>query len=511
MFSFVPAPPISSTYTFIKNKKCENFGVSPLRDEGAIHITDIKKANILNQQFSSVFSREDNTTPPLQGHPNISMPDILINENGVRKLLKDINPFKAAGPDGVQSRFLKEAADEIVPGLTLLFKASIHQSEVPNDWRHANISPLYKPGKSDRSNAENYRPVSLTSVSCKLLEHIIHSNIMRHLDDTGVLSDVQHGFRKKRSCETQLVLTVNDFARSLNEGQQLDTILLDFSKAFDKVNHRKLCLKLNHYGVRGQTLMWIKNFLHNRSQRVVVNGKESSSTDVTSGVPQGTVLGPLLFLVYINDLPGRVKSSIRLFADDSYLYRVINTINDALQLQQDLDELVKWEQQWSMEFHPHKCKVLRITNKRKIVMFDYSMHNIVLEQVEQAKYLGVIIHNKLSWKPHVDYITKKANQTRAFLQRNLRTCDLDVRAQCYKTYVRPIVEYASTCWDPIGHGNKGLREKLEMVQRKSARFVYGDWRRSSSPSKMIDKLKLQSLQTRRAIARIKFLRKFAFN
>ena len=318
----------------------------------------------------------------------------------------------------VSARFLKEVATEISPALTLPFNASILQSIIPTDWKEALINPIYKKGKNDRGISENYRPISLTSVTCKLLEHIIHSNIIKHLEANAIFSDTQHGFRKRRGCDTQLVMVVNDFAKNLNYSQQLDTILLDFSKAFDKVNHHKLLIKMDHYGIRGKLLDWMKDFLSERTQQVVVNGKSSTKEKVTSGVPQGTVLGPLLFLIYINDLPDRVKSQIRLFADDSFLYRTINNPQDTVQLQQDLDELTKWENEWSMEFHPDKCKVLCITNKLKPIKSSYYMHNHKLDTVETGKYLGVLINKHLSWKPHVDAICKKANQTRAFLERN---------------------------------------------------------------------------------------------
>ena len=430
------------------------------------------------------------------------MPDITINEAGVRKLLSNLNPYKAAGPDGVSSRFLKLFSNEISPGLTLVIQASLNQSQIPEDWRHALVAPVFKPGKNDKSKASNYRPISLTSISCKIMEHIIHSSIISHLDTTNTLTDTQHGFRKNRSCESQLILTIQDLAKSLNEAKQIDSILLDFSKAFDKVDHNKLCLKLHHYGVRGKVLQWIRNYLAHRTQTVVINGECSDKVPVVSGVPQGTVLGPLLFLVYINDLPELVTCKIRLFADDALIYREIDSTEDTLKLQEDLNQLMTWESDWSMEFNPEKCKVLRVTNKRKTINQTYTMHNEILEEVDSAKYLGVHIHKKLSWNTHVDYTVKKANQTRCFLQRNLRTCHQDVKLQCYKTYVRPILEYGSIVWDP--YLTKNIN-KLEMVQRKSARFITHDWKYNSSPTTMLENLELKSLQQRRMENKVKLM------
>lgn len=499
-------------FTFIKSKKCEKTGISSLKDkDGKLHITDRDKANILNDQFASVFSTKDNKIPNIISNKMPSIDDINITEAGVCKLLTQINVFKSTGPDDISARFLKEVANEISPALTLLFNASLEQGIVPEEWKQAIIFPIYKAGKTDRSNAENYRPISLTCVTCKILEHILYSNIIRHLDENKILTDVQHGFRKRRSCETQLITVVNDFAKVLNEGLQLDSILLDFSKAFDKVDHDKLCIKLEHYGINGKTLEWIKDFLNDRIQWVVINGENSSKLKVKSGVPQGSVLGPLLFLVYINDLPVNIKSKLRLFADDSYIYKIIKSKQDTIDLQNDLDMLVRWEKKWSMEFHPDKCKLLTVSNKRKLIETNYYIHDRKLDQVDEAKYLGLIIHKKLSWSSHVNMIIKKANQTRAFLQRNLRKCHHDVKSRCYQIYVRPILEYASTVWDPVGDGNQQLRTKLEMTQRKAARFVFNDWDYNSSPSKMIKCLKWQSLEERRYLARINFIHKFTNN
>ena len=207
-----------------------------------------------------------------------------------------------------------------------MFQASLQHGEVPDDWKQANVAQIFK--KGDRSTAANYRPISLTSVCSKIPDHIIHSQIMRHLDIHQIISDQQHGFRKKRSCESQLILTVQDLAAALEENGKIDAILLDFSKVFDKFSHQRLTIQLDNYGICGNLLQWIKSFLANRTQQVLVEGHTSSPVPVTSGVPQGTVLGSLLFLIHINDLRLKVSATTRLFADDSLLYRRIKSPED---------------------------------------------------------------------------------------------------------------------------------------------------------------------------------------
>ena len=453
-------------------------------------------------QFASVFSEDDGKSPPIKGVEGPEISELIINEKGIEKLLLELDPAKASGPDGLSTRILKECAEIISKPLAIIFQASLKQEKIPDDWRQATITPLYKGGNKNRSIPENYRPVSLTSVSCKILEHIIHSHIINHLEHHNILTDTQHGFRKKRSCETQLLKTVNDLVKTLNEKGQADAVLLDFSKAFDKVCHRKLIQKLRFYGVRNNILKWI-DFLKNRTQKVLVRGVESPAADVTSGVPQGSVLGPLLFLVYINDIALEVSSEISLFADDALLYKNIKTLQHVRELQNDLDNLVLWESNWSMQFHPEKCKVLRVTNKRKIIDGEYNIHNHKLELVKKAKYLGVTLDQKMNFKHHIAQTTVKAQSSRQFLQRNLVSSDKDTKLQCYKTFIRPIVEYASTVWDPVG--NSKLIYQLEMVQRKAVRWVNNKWRHDESPTLMINQLNLQTLQQRRAVNRLNML------
>jgi hypothetical protein len=241
-----------------------------------------------------------------------------VDAAGVEKLLKNLKPDKAAGPDMISPKVLRELAPVLSLPLSLIFQNSIDTGVVPTQWKHhALVTPIFK--KGDRDKASNYRPVSLTAVCCKLCEHIVAKAIVTYLETNGLLSDSQHGFRQLRSCETQLLLFIDELARSMCEGDQVDVAVMDFSKAFDVVPHERLLAKLNHYGIRGTTLPWIRGFLTDRSQQVVVDGAKSASAQVTSGVPQGSVLGLILFLVFINDMPECIQAQSRLFAHDSII------------------------------------------------------------------------------------------------------------------------------------------------------------------------------------------------
>ena len=489
-------------WSFIKSRRCENSGVAPLTKQGSTHSESMTKANILNDQFVSVFTNEDSgNLPDLGESPHPVVPDFSIDCVGVQKLLSNIKPHTAAGPDKLPAQLLRMGASELAPVFTLLFQATLVQGRIPVEWKSAHVTPIFK--KGDKSNPSNYRPISLTSIVCKVMEHIIHSQIINHLDNHNLLTSRQFGFRKARSCESQLLLTVDDLARGLRDGEQIDAVLLDFSKAFDRVPHQRLLLKLHFLGVRGRLLSWIKDFLSGRTQRVILEGKMSSEAAVTSGVPQGTVLGPLLFLVFINDLPECVSSEIRLFADDCLLYRSIRSQDDAAAIRDDLASLQIWESKWLMSFNPDKCEVLRITNKRKgVIQHEYTIHGKVLRTVESAKYLGVTLSKNLNWKPHIINITKKANSTLGLLRRNLGKCPPKTRELAYNTYVRPTLEYASLVWD---NDIKDHINRVESVQRRAARYVKADYRRQSSVAAMLDELHWAPLKERRAHAKMAFM------
>ena len=400
-------------WKFVKSRKQDNVGVSPLLDNGTLFHKSQDKAEILNKQFCSVFTTEDPSNIPHLHGPNYpSISGLTVNEKGVKKLLRDLKVHKASGPDEISCRLLQELHTELAPVLTSFFSQSISTGTIPKEWKKAFITPIFKKGRTNQ--AVNYRPVSLTCVCSKILEHIICKHLIQHMEHHGIITPRQHGFLSKHSCESQLIITLNDLTKSWDAGLQTDVAVLDLSKAFDMVPHRALLGKLEHYGVVGNLHSWISDFLSERSQSVVVDGASSSWESVRSGVPQGTVLGPILFLVHINDLPSVITSEVRLFADDCLVYRNIKDEQDQIQLQLDLDALSAWSKTWGMKYNPAKCNILSISRKRNKLQYDYSLEGQTLAYVDQAKYLGIQLSNDLKWATHVQEITSKASRTLGF-------------------------------------------------------------------------------------------------
>jgi len=485
-------------WSYIKAKKKDVSGIAPLRAKGTLHCTSAEKSEILSEQFSSVFTRDsgdDSPTPPGAAYPEID--ELIVRKEGVLKLLLNINIHKASGPDQIPNILLKELANEIAPALTELYNQTLKDGDIPVDWRRANVAPIFK--KGDRHNAANYRPVSLTCVCSKLMEHIVVKHIVTHLDKHGILTNLQHGFRSKHSCVSQLLLTVSDFAFHYDNNTQVDVAILDYSKAFDVVSHRKLGYKLDHYGIRGSTQKWVTSFLKNRTQQVVVEGESSTLADVLSGVPQGTCLGPILFLIYINDITHNIDSQLRLFADDALLYRPIRSFQDHVAFQRDLDSLQAWATKWDMKFNTSKCYVIQAKRRSPKSQYRYSLNNQVLKTVETNSYLGVLLSEDLTFTAHIDNITAKASRSLGFLSRNLKACPQKFRELAYISMVRSTLEYASPIWDPH---LKQESEKLERVQRRAARFVTQDFRRSTDVDDLIHSLEWDTLKDRRSVNRL---------
>jgi len=494
-------------YRFIKSRRTDTNGIPTLKTANGIASSDVDKARSLNDYFISVFTDEDQDTIPTI-LPSIypDMPAFEVTTPGVYKLLSGLDTRKSLGPDEISPRVMKETCSEISGILTFIFNQSLNSGVVPADWRIANIFALHK--KNSKDLPENYRPISLTSISSKILEHIVYSSISRFLSDNSILTPRQHGFRSGFSCETQLVLTINDWAKSIDHSLSTDVAIFDFSKAFDSVPHERLLVKLQSYGIRGNILTWLSSFLTNRDQRVMVNGSQSSWLPVTSGVPQGTVLGPLLFLLYINDITDNIDSEIRLFADDCILYRTIRSSADQAILQHDIDTLHSWSSVWQMNFNSQKSHIMSITRQRSKLTRLYRLGTDILSQVDSYPYLGVTISSDLRWHDHINRITSKATRTLNFVRRNVYNCSSEAKSLAYTSLVRPQLEYAAAAWDPYRIGDI---QAIEKVQRRAARFVFRDYRHTTSVTNLLDRLHWPSLSSRRTISRLTLFYKAAHN
>ena len=488
-------------HSYLRTKRTENLTIPVLHTGDEYHVNNAAKAEALSDQFKAAFTREDTSnTPDMGPSPFKEIGNIYFTQPGIQKLLEKLKPGKASGPDELPARVLKETAPCISGILSFLFHQSYESGCTPSDWTKATVTAIYK--KGSKMDPANYRPVSLTCILCKTMEHIVCSHISKHLDSSNILSFRQHGFRQGFSCETQLVASIDDWAQNLQSRSQTDVALLDFSKAFDCVPHGRLMVKLKHYGISGKTAAWVLSFLSGRSQEVVVNGSHSVSQPVLSGVPQGSVLGPLLFLVFINDITENLNCEIRLFADDSVLYRKINNQSDHLLLQNDLITLQQWAERWQMSFNVSKCAIMTITKKLKPSFFDYVMKKQIIPRVSSHDYLGVRISSDLTWTAHCKKVATKASQTLGMLRRSLGPCPASVKKVAYTCLVRPRLEYASSAWSPHTEVDK---KRVEGVQNAAARFCTSNYSSYSSVSNMVSEMGWDSLKCRRLLQDITLL------
>ena len=351
-----------SFYAYVRSKQNVRDKVGPLEDNAGDIITEgILMAEELNIHFSSVFTREYTSSLPVpekkfNGSEGERLGQLVVTPDVVASKMNKMKENKSPGVDGISPKILKETVEQISMPLARVFNISLQEGIVPLEWKEANIIPLFK--KGSRNKFVNYRPVSLTSVICKLFEAIIRDHMMDFLIKHKLINPSQHGFLKARSCLTNCLCFFEEITKWVDEGSQVDVIYLDFQKAFDKVPHQRLILKLKSHGMGNSIINWIEQWLTDRKQRVVVDGEVSSWKSALSGVPQGSVLGPILFLVYINDLEEAVTGSILKFADDTKLFRKTKEIGNKKDLQDDIDKLVKWSEKWQMLFNFGKCKCL---------------------------------------------------------------------------------------------------------------------------------------------------------
>ena len=425
-------------------------------------------AQLFNCYFASVFSSSTTEIPPDESMqvtgPVLS--DLEITTDEVLKSLKLLNVSKATGSDGIPARLLRETADEITPSLTKLFNKTLQYGVIPDDWKVANVVPVHKKGRKDC--VENYRPISLLPLISKVLERCVLMRVRDHL--YRLISPAQHGFLPGRSCVTQLLTVLDQIGEQLDAGKQTDIIYLDMSKAFDKVCHSLLLRKLKQFNVSGRLLDWFSAYLTNRKQRVTVSGESSKEVSVSSGVPQGSLLGPLLFLLFVNNLPATCNSSeVACFADDTKIYRLIDSVDDSRALQSDLNSLVDWSESSALQFNQQKCKSQRITRKRNPIKHQYLIKGSALDDTTEEKDLGVWISSDLSWSTQVHHQCNKANKLLGFVRRSSRYISKSsTRRAMYLALVRSHLGYATQVWSPQ---SIELIKCIERVQRRATKYI----------------------------------------
>ena len=461
-------------WSHARRKLKTKIGVAPLltdpEDKNSLVFDDKEKANILQNQFSSVFTKEPLHNIPsfrMRSQTKIEMIDIPVE--AVEKGLKGLNTNKSSGPDELHPKLIFELAEILSEPLTILLNSSLRSGKIPNEWKSAIISAVFK--KGPRNIAGNYRPISLTCVLCRIMESFLKDAIMTHLLENSLLSTRQHGFINGRSTVTQLLNYLECCAKKVANGEVVDVVYLDFQKAFDKVPHARLIKKLRSYGIEGKLLAWIKEYLKDRTQIVRVNGELSRIAAVISGIPQGTVLGPLLFVIYINDILDNINSDGLLFADDAKIFRAITCKEDSLKLQDDIVNLEEWSDKWLLKFHPDKCHLLTL-GKIENIMYShrYQVGEKEIEHTFVEKDLGVIMDSDLAFAEHMTQKVKKANNIVGIIRRSFSSLEKDTFVKLFIAFVRPHLEYCQAIWSP--HLRKYVK-LIEDVQIRATKLVDG--------------------------------------
>ena len=461
-------------YSYL-NRKSKSNSIGPIvSTNGTLLLDDQSKVNEFNEYFASVFEEFENdkckSYPVYDPQKHAELNKVQISAEIVEKKIKKLKTHSAPGPDGIHATLLKKCSKEISEPLSEIFQKSMEEGKLPDDFKRTNITPLFK--KGDKLLASNYRPINMASIPGKILESIVKDALMTHLEENELLFNSQHGFRAKKSVATCLLAYLDKVTKSVDNGTPWVTFISDFAKAFDKVPFVNMLKKVYDHGVRGKLLQWITDWTKDRKQRVVLNGTESDWLDVISSVVQGSVLGPILFLIYINDLDVKVAEkapgiNLFKFADDSKIGYQVRDWEEEEKFQQGINAIVEWCEENGMSLHPNKCCIMKFGSGNTNKVFTL-LGNTLCESACE-KDLGVYISNDLKSTEHVKSISSKAHRVLSSLKRSV-TYRGKVFIELYKTYVRPIVEASAVVWNPAKESDI---KKIEGVQRRALRCVKG--------------------------------------
>lgn len=477
------------------DKTCKS--IPDLLDGTSLKTDSWDKAMLFNKFFSEQCSLPDGSDadplPTFSPVTESSLSSITTTAEEVRKLLRNLNVSKASGPDGISNRILRGCADTLCYPLSRLFNLSLQTGVFPHCWKLSNIVPIHK--KNDRQVVSNYRPVSLLCTISKVLERIVHSRLYTYCSENNLLTEKNSGFKPVDSTVNQLTSITHRIYQALDNKQDACLVFLDISKAFDRVWHRGLVFKLRQFGVNGTLLNWFSSYLNNRSQQVIINGTTSEPLFITAGVPQGSILGPLLFLIYINDLVEGIQCDVNMFADDTFLFDTYtDPLLSSVRINQDLNTILRWGNIWKVMFNALKTYYMLISRKQQPSHYpNPTFNNIPIEKTECHKHLGLYFTSNFSWSEHINRTIVKASK-RLHLMNSVRLL-LPRRSLCslYKTMILPILEYCNVIYD-----NCTLRDSLALdnVQRRAALICTGAYRHTSNES-LLAELGWQPLYIRR--------------
>lgn len=404
---------------------------------------------------------------------NVSINFSSFTVNEVNDILQHLNTSKSAGPDGLLPIFLKLGRMVLSHVLCQFFNFSVSNRMVPLEWKMANVVPVYKGSPKPVAVASSYRPISLTPIVSKILEKLICSRFMKFFDENNILGTNQFGFRPGRNCELMLSKVHHLISSSLDSSScnLVDAVFLDFSSAFDRVPHNKLILKLHKLGIRGSILAWIQDFLWMCQQRVVFQGAFSEWTTIYSGVPQGSVLGPILFLAYVSDISSGLSSTMFQFADDHTIIRPITCEGDKDILQNDLNTVFQWSIDNELPLNVSKCAIMHISRCKpnNALFHDYCLGSTPLNVAENYELLGVLFSSNFSFNNHLEHICKSASRLVGFVSRCTNGMPHDSFLLLYKTLVLPVLLYCGSIWHPF---NVCHLDRIEAVQRRATRILY---------------------------------------
>lgn len=431
-------------------------------------------ADAFNQFFHSTFTSPNTFSPPdisTLPTPNTQLGEIEISKSDVYTALCNLNVSKSLGPDQVHPMILKHCALPLQDAIHSLFVLCLKTGEMPVEWKTHKITPI--PKKGNLLEISNYRPISLLCILSKVFESIVYSKIISFVRPK--LSQHQFGFIKHKSCLMQLLSAFSTIHEAIDSSHQVDMIYLDFKKAFDSIPHNELLHKLWRIGITGTLWFWFRNYLSNRSHYVTYGQNTSSTLPVLSGVPQGSILGPLLFIIYVNDIPDIINhSDCYLFADDAKLLKVITSLEDADDLQDDLIAIEQWCKEWNLSLNPSKCSAMHFTTLRSQTYdHEYRINNYCIPFLQTQRDLGVLVSGSLSWSHHCDQACAKAYQSLHVIRRNVSSgSTVYLRKQLYLTLVKSHISYCCQLWRP--HLLKDITS-LERVQRRATKFILEDY------------------------------------